>query len=737
LDVKKRLRPPSYGGLVPRRWLVRRLIASREVSLVLIAAPAGYGKTSLLSEWAQADERPFAWVTLDRGDDDVGHLLMAIIHAIAEIEPLAQGVANALAAPISGIADSVLLRLASSLESRRRPLVIVLDNAHVLEAPAALNALSTIADHLPPGSQLVLGSRGMPALPIGRLRAHHRLVELHAADLAMTVPEAAALLQAAGLSLDTEQVLTLVRRTEGWPVALYLAALSLRDEPDTPAAVACFGGEDEIVSDYLREELIAGLPTEAVTFLMRSSILEELWGSVCDAVLERSDTALLLQDLARRNLLLVPLDRTGESYRCHGLLREMLQRELRRHDPDLIAGLHRRAGIWHAAHGDVDGAIDHALAANDPQRGGELLWAHILRYIAQGRNETVQRWLGGFTEEQIAADAALSLCAAHSHLAKGDLELAEHWGSVAAAALERSPHASEMESLTAGVALIDAAVARHGVVRMGQDAARAYELESEHSPWRTVCCLYRGVACHLAGDTDSARRLLQEGVHRSAALAPTIEALCLAQLAIIALEEGDWELAGDRCAQASTLVERRRLGDHPTSALLFAVPALVCAQAGRADEAKELLRASTRLLEMLDGFVAWYELETRVMLARASARLTDILRARTLLAEASRAGRRMSAAPALKRWLDEAWEELDSRAAVALDGSSSLTLAELRILRFLPTHLSFREIGDRLHVSTNTVKSQAHAVYRKLDACSRSEAVAHASRVGLIWNVSM
>jgi LuxR family maltose regulon positive regulatory protein len=251
-----------------------------------------------------------------------------------------------------------------------------------------------------------------------------------------------------------------------------------------------------------------------------------------------------------------------------------------------------------------------------------------------------------------------------------------------------------------------------------------------------MCCLYRGVACHLSGDTADARRLLREGVHRSAALTPAIETQCLAVLAILAVGEGDWELAQDSCVQARSLLERHRLDDHPTSALVLAVPALVCAATGRGDEAKELLRQSTRLLGMLDGFAAWYELETRLMLARAAARLTDIPRARTLLAEASRAGRRMPDAPSSKRWLDEAWEELDSRAAAALGGSSSLTLAELRILRFLPTHLSFREIGDRLHVSTNTVKSQAHAVYRKLDACSRSEAVAHASRMGLIWNIS-
>jgi LuxR family transcriptional regulator, maltose regulon positive regulatory protein len=382
-------------------------MASREVSLVLIAAPAGYGKTSLLSEWAKADERPFAWVTLDECDRDVAQLLMAIVHAIAEIEPLPQRLANVLVASNPGIADSVLPSLLSSLEARRRPLVIVLDNAEVLESPDALNALGAIIDRLPPGLQLALGSRGLPELPLGRLRAHHKLVELHACDLAMTIPEAGALLDTAGLALDTEHVVTLVRRTEGWPVALYLAALSLRDQPDISAAVAGFGGGDEIVADYLREELIAHLPAEAETLLEGSSILEDLSGPVCDAVLQRSGTALLLRELARRNLLLASLDRAGETYRCHGLLRDMLQLELRCLDPDRSAALHRRASVWQEEHGNIDGAIDHAVAAGDQRRAGDLLWAHILRYVAYGRNDMVQRWLGGFTEEQLVTDAAL------------------------------------------------------------------------------------------------------------------------------------------------------------------------------------------------------------------------------------------------------------------------------------------------------------------------------------------
>jgi LuxR family maltose regulon positive regulatory protein len=202
---------------------------------------------------------------------------------------------------------------------------------------------------------------------------------------------------------------------------------------------------------------------------------------------------------------------------------------------------------------------------------------------------------------------------------------------------------------------------------------------------------------------------------------------------MMALAEEDWDLALDRSVSATVLVERHDLAEAPSAALVFAVAALVRAHVAEADLAEELVRRATGLLRRSDRYAPWYGAETRIMLARAALRLTDVRRARTLLAEASSAVRRVPDAPVLSGWLDVALGELDSGAVAELDGSSLLTLAELRILRFLPTHLSFREIGDRLHVSTNTVKSQAHAVYRKLDASSRSEAVARASRVGLIW----
>ncbi|MGC2373665.1 MAG: LuxR C-terminal-related transcriptional regulator, partial [Solirubrobacteraceae bacterium] len=276
------------------------------------------------------------------------------------------------------------------------------------------------------------------------------------------------------------------------------------------------------------------------------------------------------------------------------------------------------------------------------------------------------------------------------------------------------------------------ALGRHGVAPMGIRAARAYALEDNDSPWRSICCLLQGVAEHLTGDREQAREHLEDGIHRSSVVAPPVEMLCLSQLAMITVEEGDWDRGVDLIARAVCQIERHDLSSYPTSALTFAVSADVRSRVGRVDEGKRDARRAAHLLARPVDFIPWYEAETRIMLARAALRLADVGAARTLLAEASHLARRVPDAVVLGGWLDETWGLLDSTATTALAGPATLTMAELRILRFLPTHLSFREIGARLHVSTNTVKTQAHAVYRKLDVSSRSEAVARATDIGLL-----
>lgn len=702
-----------------------------------IVAPAGYGKTCLLAQWADHDARPVVWLALEPWHDEPLCLARAIVSALDDFAPFA--VTEMLPAPLAALGDpepdltvEVLPALAALLKAWPDPIVLVLDDAHNVTSPDALRVIATIVEHLPLGSQLVLASRTHPALPLGRLRAHRELLELGMADMAMAPTEAASVLREAGVRATSAEVRALVERTEGWPVGLYLGALCARDEPDTSAAVARFGGDDHVVAEYIRDEFLSGLDPLDIEMLVHASILERLSGPLCDAVLDTSGSALMLDRLARSSLPLEPVDRRHKSYRCHRLLRDMLLGDLRHSHPEREALLHLRASVFHAEHGDFDSSIAHAVAARDARRAGELLWAHLPRYVTEGRNELVQGWLRAFQSEDLSAHASLALTAAYSALALGDVRQAEHWGLVGAAALARAAAPPLPTSLPTGVAVIEAALGRHGVTPMGMHAARAYALEDNDSPWRSICCLLQGVAEHLTGDREQAREHLEDGIHRSSVVAPAVEMLCLSQLAMITVEEGDWDHGCDLISRAVHQVERHDLSSYPASALTFAVSADVRSRVGRVDEGKRDACRAAHLLARPWDFIPWYEAETRIMLARAALRLADIGAARTLLAEASQLARRVPDAVVFGGWLDDAWGLVDSAATTVLAGPATLTMAELRILRFLPTHLSFREIGARLHVSTNTVKTQAHAVYRKLDVSSRSQAVSRATDIGLL-----
>jgi LuxR family maltose regulon positive regulatory protein len=277
-----------------------------------------------------------------------------------------------------------------------------------------------------------------------------------------------------------------------------------------------------------------------------------------------------------------------------------------------------------------------------------------------------------------------------------------------------------------------AAVGRDGLSAVARDAAAARKQMPEDSAWRSFCCFLEGAALHLTGKLQRAEALLEEGARRGAVVAPAPHTLCLAQLALMAAERGDWEGSASVAARARAQVEHYGLGDYPASALVFAVSASVRAHRGRVDEAQDDVRHALRLLDRVVDLAPWYLAEVRVALARAELRLSNLATARELIDDARRDARRVPESSLIGEWIADLEAGAGAASAAGLPGPTSLTTAELRILRFLPTHLSFREIAGRLFVSANTVKTQAHAVYRKLDASSRSQAVARASELGLL-----
>jgi LuxR family transcriptional regulator, maltose regulon positive regulatory protein len=695
-DAAGRRPPTRPSGLVARPRLVRRLSEARDASFVLLVAPAGYGKTTLLSEWASCDGRRFAWIDLGAGVDP-DRLLAAVRRAVHDGEP---------------------------------PTVLVVDNAHLVSTPETFDALDELARSMPCGSQLALASRCEPALPVGSLRADRRVFELRTGDMAMTRSESSALLAAAGIRLASEGLDTLMRRTEGWPAGLYLAALSLRAQPNMDGALRRFAGDDQVVADYLRDELLARLEPDRMTFLLRTSILDTLSGPLCDAVLDDDGSARTLGALARSNVLLVSLDRGGTAYRHHPLFAEMLRAELRRLDPRREPRLHARACAWYEENGDIDSAIHHAVAAGDPEQSGELLWRHASSYIGHGTNDALQSWLDHFNEDQLGHVPALAVASATSRLVAGDGDQARHWVSAAARSLARNPSAGPCP-LDRAVALLRAAVGEHGMEQMGREAAAPCAVSSEDSNTRSLARLLAGAAHHLTGDRARARTALDEGARASAVAAPHIQALCLAQLALLEMDEEDWDAATALSERARSRVEGCGLADYPLVALVYAVSALARSHSGRVEDAHRGLRTASRLTARLVDFAPWYEAETRVALARASLGLSDVAGARSLLAGAARLVRRIPDSTTLRVWLRETYSQLEAATGSAGDGLT-LTAAELRVLRMLPTHLSLPAIAQQLFVSTNTVKTHVRALYRKLDASSRSEAVSHAAAAGLL-----
>jgi LuxR family transcriptional regulator, maltose regulon positive regulatory protein len=682
-------------GLVSRPILVRRLAAARGVPVVLLVAPAGYGKTVLLSEWARVDDRDFSWVSLRPADDDPDHLRTTL----AILEPA-------------------------------RGSVLVLDGLHAIHSRDSLALISDLIERAEEGSQLVLASRTEPALRLAGLRAERKLMELRSPDLAMSMSEAAALLGLHGFVLDRDELETLVRRTEGWPAALYLATLAAHEERHPARAIAGFAGDDRLVADYVDDEVLAALDRQQVAFLARASVLDSLSGPVCDFVLDRKDSARQLKRLSRSSLMLVPLDRSDDEYRYHRLFGQTLRAELRRSEPEAEQALHERASDWYGSRGDIDRALAHALAAGDVARAGELIWSRASTLIGFGQLGQLRRWLAAFSDDQISASAPLALAAAAANVVAGDRNLVDHWTS---AALRAGAGDREVEAIAN---LLSATVAEDSVETMGDEAGDALATLPEDSPWLGLACLLQGVASHLAADRERARGLLEDGARRSAAGSPSIQALCLAQLGLLAVERRDWAAAESLSARAKAQVERSGTGDYPTSALVYALSAEVDAHLGRVEVSRGAADHASRLLDELVDFSPWYEAECRIALARAALRLTDARRARELLSMASHQLERSPDAKSAREWLDDCRAEAEQTSEDSASRDWALTTAELRVLQFLPTHLSFPDIADRLYVSANTVKTHARSVYRKLDATSRGEAVARAREAGLLNHAS-
>jgi LuxR family maltose regulon positive regulatory protein len=712
-------------GVVSRSTLLGEVRAAN-ADIVTVTAPAGYGKSTFVAELTAVDSRPTAWVSLTATENDPASLLTYVALALDEIEPVDPGCVTALWARSPTIGTPELQRFAAMLGARRSPFVLVLDDVHELVGRDVLDVLAVLVTEMPPESTVVLGSRRAIPLPLGRMRVRRRLVEVAYDRLAFDADEAKHLLDELGVDLGADETARLTERTEGWPVALYLAALARRS--GVSDVIEDFSGDHRYLVEYLGDELLGQIDPDVASFLMDASCFERLSGALCDGVLERSGSAALLEAVQRRNLLVIPLDDRREWYRFHHLMSRFLQTELTRRDPARPRAIHRRASDWFHAHGDADGAVTHAVLGQDLARAEELVIHWFGRITVAGGNQTIERWVRMFSDEELAQHPGLMLSAAHARFGSGDPAAAVEWLGRAVAALpDRHPPDALGPVAPVVLAVTRAIIAPLSPSEMATEARYAYERVGlgEGHP---LSCAATGAAAFMLGDEAEAVRRLREGA-ASTLDRPIVEATCLAHLAVIDVEHGRWAEATSHARRARVMLADT---PGPTSALVLAASVLVETHAGRADEVELDRQRCREHLTALLGVAPWLNVQARLALARAAVMRGNRGEAVALTEEADAILATLPGAVRVVEQLLSLRRELATRDRTHGHGPSSLTTAELRVLQLLPTHLSVAEIAERLYVSRNTVKSQTISIYRKLGTSSRGGAVERATAAGLL-----
>ena len=724
--------PAARAGTVAKADAIGRLCAST-LPFATVVAPAGYGKTTLLAKWVEADPRPFAWVALDGRDDDAVVFLRYIAAAIHGVEALPAEVFEALSGPGGSTWTNRVPRVGSALGALERPLVLVLDDLHAVGNPACLDALAALFEYVPAGSQIVVASREDPALPLARWRAHGLVHEIGVADLRLDEEEAGLLLEAAGVELQSDALSALTEHTEGWPAGLYLAALSLLAGAPSPASPAGFTGGDRFTSEYFRSELLSRLPPAEAEFLKYTSVLERMCGGLCDAVVETTRSARTLESLERRNCFVVPLDRRAEWYRYHHLFGELLRNELERSEPDITPELNRRAMAWCIANDLPEAAVVYGHAAGEMDTVAGLIDALALAVHYDGRRETLEEWLGWFSDDDFKRYPALAVEAAWVRALTGRPADAERWLGLAEGATSTIPLSDGSATIEPWVATLRAGMMPDGLEQALADADLAVHQLSSDSGWMPAALCLRGAAHALLGATDRAAEDLTAAVRVGLASgAAEVVILAQAQLGLLAANQGAWGEAGQRARAAQALVDETGLGDYSSSSLAYVAVARVALHEARPEDARAALTRAHRLRPLLDHGLPWLTIQVGLELARAHLALAEAGAARTVLSETERV---LEVRPQMGSLIEDARGlrvRLSASSGSVGAWAMSLTGAELRLLPYLATHLMFPEIASRLFISRNTVKTEAVAIYRKLGVSSRSEAIERAVQVGLL-----
>jgi LuxR family transcriptional regulator, maltose regulon positive regulatory protein len=541
------------------------------------------------------------------------------------------------------------------------------------------------------------------------------------------------LLERSGIEVDETGLHDLMQRTEGWPTGLYIAALAIRAGTRRSDAGFTFTGDDVYMGDYLRSELLDRISDAEVSFLTRTSVLDRMCGPLCDAILGEKGSGAVLEQIEARNLLVVPLDRRREWYRYHHLLRELLQAELRRREPDVVQDLHFRAAMWFEAHVMPEAAIEHAHAAGDYDRLARLVLDLQQPVWALGRVETVRRWMEWLKD--VTAAEHYGAIAVHRSLIfalLGQPGEAERWVAAAERASRAGilPDGSTMEGT---LAYLRAILGRDGVTGMRRDARIAWDGLSPASPYRATMLYTEGFSYLLEDDPARADPILDRALDASAQVGtPPLTGLILAQQCSMAAQRNSWSQATSLAQRAIAIVQAGHFDDYWTSALVYAWASRAALHRGNISEGRFYLERAARLRPLLTYMLPAVSVQALLEMVRCYTTLSDPGGAAAVLTQAQDILRQRPDLGVLPQRAAELRSRLAQERGSSIPGASALTAAELRTLPLLSTHLSSPEIAAELVLSPHTIKSQMKSIYRKLNASSRNQAVTRARELGLL-----
>ena len=704
---------------------------------MLVEAPAGFGKTTLVAQWwsSPSERRPFAWLSLDQGDDDPArlwwHVACALYRACPGLD--CAEVLRALRMQAPDIAGTVLPMLINALAAQPDDAVLVLDDFHVIRERACLEQIASFLVHLPATVQLVVISRAVPPLPVARLQTAGSLVEIGMRELRFAGPDAAAFLRAvSGIELTKPDLAQIVNRARGlrqpgctWPRCRCVII------PPRPASSATSPATTGSSWTSWPRRCSAGRPPEIRQFLAQGKpVLGRFCAPLCEAVTGVAGAAEIIEVLERENLFVVPLDETRQWFRYHHLFAQVLHSELIRTEADLVPELHRRSGAWHRASGSVGEAVQHALAAGDAAEAVNLIALHWPAYVNMGRAGTVRGWLGSLSEPQIAANPLAAHCAAWAAALSGEPDPVRRWLPVIEAAAQDGMLPDGIRSMASSAALLRGVYGFDGLRVMRQSAAAAAAIEDDPaSPWYTLARATHGFALYLSGDLEAAVPPLEQAVASDGSVT-LIGVLAYATLALTALELGQPTRARELAQAARRLAAQDELAETPQSSIAYTATGAVYAAEGRLKESRSELRRAVRVRRRFPGLSPWATLEAALRLADVLLALGDSEGVAELLSEADGV---LTAFPDSTAGLRARLARLRRQLGLARKAGPDdcLTEREEDVLRLLRGSLSLREISRELYVSPNTVKTHAQAIYRKLGVSSRHDAVRRGREIGV------